>query len=130
MITIFFQFVRFFWQKTDFARHKFYTYLSIQPLNNLEVFVLWLIALLIGGAISFQIADLVNQQILTRFEVQKRGSDGAQFLASGFAPESGTRVVHASLTESFYAVSLYFINKGHKMIKKSKSPKNVFLAAV
>ena len=54
---------------------------------NLEVFVLWLIALLIGGVISFQIADLVNQQILTLFEVQSLVSDGAQLQLVALSPQ-------------------------------------------
>jgi hypothetical protein len=54
---------------------------------NLEVFVLWLIALLIGGAISFQIADFVNQQILALFEVQSLVSDGAQLQLVALSPQ-------------------------------------------
>ena len=54
---------------------------------NLEVFVLWLIALLIGGVISFQIADLVNQQILALFEVQSLVSDGAQLQLVALSPQ-------------------------------------------
>jgi len=54
---------------------------------NLEVFVLWLIALIIGGAISFQIADFVNQQILALFEVQSLVSDGAQLQLVALSPQ-------------------------------------------
>jgi len=61
--------------------------LKIIFIYNIEVFVLWLIALLIGGAISFQIADLVNQQILALFEVQSIVSSGTQIQLVALSPQ-------------------------------------------